>query len=79
MTELQSKTLLPLLVAAWLCGAIAPSTMAEATSGLVLINDDNLVQLIKDEEFVIVLFGKRWIIIIMFASIELIFGFGPNK
>lgn len=40
----------------FIVGAIAAAAMA--TSGLESINDDDLVRLIKEEEFVIVLFSE---------------------
>lgn len=54
-TEVFAPLLFCLMIG--LCGAIAAAT-AEATSGLESINDDDLVHLIKEEDFVIVLFGK---------------------
>lgn len=59
MNVLRMELLLPLSFVIWICGAVAPATSAQATSGLELVNDDDLVQLIKEDEFLIVLFGKK--------------------
>lgn len=55
-----------LCVTLFVWGTIVPASTA--TSGLVSFNDDDLVQLIKEDEFVIVLFGKSLILFLFYNN-----------